>query len=129
MNGTQISGAGTLTADPEVRFAQSGVAVANLNIACNDRVYNKDTKKYEDGETTFLRAVCFKQMAENAGEHLRKGMRVVFMGQLKQQNWEKEGQKRSTLQVELEDIGESQKFAKKTANAGSSDPWGSSPGW
>lgn len=127
MNGTQISGAGTLTADPEVRFGQSGVAVCSMNIAVNERLYNKDTKKYEDGEPTFLRAACFKNLAENVGENLRKGMRVVFTGTLKQKNWEKDGQKKSMLEVHLDDIGQSQMFAAKVGASKADDPWGSGP--
>lgn len=115
-----ISGAGTLTRDPEVRFIANGDAVVSVDIAMNARKYNKDTQKYEDGEPTFLKGSCWRQMAENVAESLRKGSRVVFVGKLKQENWEQDGNKRSTLKVEIDEIGPSLKFgAKKSA-----DPWG-----
>lgn len=118
-----IQGSGTLTQDPELRFTNSGAAVATLNIATNSRVFNKDTSKYEDGAATYLRATAWKQMAENAAETLRKGSRVVFSGQLEQRSWEdKEGNKRSVLEVKLDDIGPSLLFAAKKSTA--SDPWG-----
>ncbi|OQW34551.1 MAG: hypothetical protein A4E20_11055 [Nitrospira sp. SG-bin2] len=119
----QVQGSGTLTADPEGRFSPSGVAVTNLSIACNNRVFNKETKQYEDSGATFLRAVAFKQLAENINDQLRKGSRVVFSGQLEQQNWEdKEGNKRSSFQLKLDDIGPSLLFAAKSQPV--EDPWG-----
>jgi single-strand DNA-binding protein len=122
----KINGSGTLTADPELRFIQSGTAVVSINLAVNNRVYNKDTKQYEDGESTFLRASAWKQLAENIGENLTKGQRVVFTGTLKQKNWEdKEGNKRSSFEVQLDDIGPSLMFGgKKKAE----DPWSASTG-
>lgn len=122
---------GTLVADPEVRFIQSGDAVASFTIAANSRKFNKDTQKYEDGDTTFLRASCWRQMAENVAETLTKGSRVIATGRLKQESWEKDGQKRSELKLDVEEIGPSLLFgASKKPKA--EDPWAGSTnpsGW
>lgn len=126
-----INGSGTLCADPELRMTQSGTSVVSLRLAVNNRVFNKETKQYEDGDATFLGATAWKTMAENIAENLRKGQRVVFTGTLKQKNWEKDGQKRSSLEVQIEDIGQSLLFAQRSSDSAqkSEDPWGSAPSW
>lgn len=128
-----ISGSGTLVADPDGRFSNSGTAITNVNIACNSRVLNKETNKWEDGEATYIRAVAFKTLAENINDNLHKGSRVTFSGQLVQKNWEdKEGNKRTSYEVRLDDIGPSLMFGQKKSKPAAEDPWGSpssGPGW
>lgn len=127
----QVRAEGTLVADIDLRFVGDH-AVANFTIACNARKFNKDTNKWEDGAVTYLDCAVWKQAAENAAENLTKGSRVLVFGQLKQENWEsKEGQKRSKLKLEVEEIGSSLKFAQSGPKK-AQDPWtapSASPDW
>lgn len=138
----QTTVVGTLTGDPEIKALSSGAVVVSVNIACNDRKYNKDTNSYEDGDTTFLRGTIWRQYAENVAESLRKGDKVIATGRLKMRSWEKDGQKRSTFELEIDEIGPTLRFvtAPTSRSAGkdglvsagkSSDAWGSTeePGW
>ena len=102
----QVSFIGNLTSDPELRFTASGVAVANFTVACTPRTLDKNTNEWKDGETTFLRCQVWRQYAENVAESLTRGTRVMVTGRLKQRSYEtKEGEKRTSLDVEVDDIG------------------------
>ena len=125
---------GNLTADPEVRFTQSGVGVANVTIASTPRVYNKNKQEWEDGEALFLRGTIWKDAAEHVADSLRKGVRVIATGKLKQRNWEdRDGGKRTSIELEIEEIGPSLRFTPVTVedrqrpsySRPKSDPWGS----
>lgn len=99
---------GNLTADPELRFTPSGAAVNNVTIAHTPRKFNRDTNEWEDGETTFLRGSFWRAQAENAAESLKRGMRVVAIGGLVTRSWETpEGEKRSVVEMEIDEIGPS----------------------
>lgn len=134
MNDAQVTVSGNLVSDPEVRFTQSGIAVANINIAVSSRVQDKQTKEWKDGETTYLRATAWRELAENVAETLTKGNRIIASGRLKQRNFEtKEGDKRSVLELEVDEIGPSLKYATakvskagKSANTAPAESWGSS---
>lgn len=134
MNGLpQTTVVGTLTGDPEIKMLPNGSAVTTVNIACNERRYNKDTKQYEDGDTTFLRGTVWRQYGENVADSLVKGDRVVVVGRLRQRSWEKDGQRRSTFELDIEEIGPSLRFATATVSrSGGRAPvaagWGSSSG-
>jgi single-strand DNA-binding protein len=126
--------AGTLTADPELRFTPAGLAVCNFTVACNPRTLNRQTGQWEDGEATFLRCTVWRTVAENVGNSLRRGQRVIVSGSLKQRNYEHEGQKRTTFDVDVDEIGASLKWAnvevRKIARTdGPTDPgaWGTPP--
>lgn len=128
---------GTLVADPELRFTQSGAAVVNVTIAQNERRFNKETQRWEDGDAVFLRCNAWRQFAENIAESLNKGDRVLGYGRLKQRQYEtREGEKRTVFEVELDALGPSLKFRTATVNRAdrqqyaappADDPWGSSP--
>lgn len=133
---------GTLLAEPELRFTPSGAAVTNFTIAANARRLNKDTGEWEDGDATFLRCNLWRQAAENVVESLTKGHRVIATGQLKQRQYEKDGEKRSSFELEVDEVGPSLKWATAKVNkvsrdgaparsSGASspadDPWGSAP--
>ena len=101
---------GNLTDDPELRFTTSGTAVASLRVAVTPRV--KDGDAWRDGETSFFRVNVWRQMAENAAESLSKGDRVIVVGRLKARSWETpEGDKRSVVEVEADEIGPSLRWA------------------
>ncbi|MEN9711736.1 MAG: hypothetical protein RL441_1728 [Actinomycetota bacterium] len=128
----QVTFVGNLTSDPELRFTPSGAAVANFTVACTPRTLDKQTNEWKDGETTFLRCQVWRQYAENVAESLTRGARVIVTGRLKQRSYEtKEGEKRTAIEVDVEDIGPALRnaTAKITKSAGgpSSAP-GSSAG-
>lgn len=126
----QTTVVGTLTGDPELKMLPSGVAVTTVNIACNDRRYNKDTKSYEDGDTTFLRGTIWRDYAEHVAESLRKGDKVIAIGKLKQRSWEKDGQKRTVVELDIEEIGPTLRFVNApTSRSTNGTPVGAAAGW
>lgn len=109
---TLVTVIGNLVADPEMRYTQNGLAVANFTIASTPRTFNKATNEMEDGESLFLRASVWREFAENVAGSLHKGDRVVAHGRLKQRSYEtKEGEKRTSFELEVEEIGASMRFA------------------
>lgn len=109
---TKITVVGSLTADPELRFTPSGAPVANFTVASNSRNFNRQTQEWEDGTPMFLACSVWRQAAENVAESLTKGMRVVVTGNLKSRSYEtREGEKRTVLEVEVDEVGPSLKYA------------------
>src|SRR5438477_9462602 len=109
---TQITIAGNLVDDPELRFTPAGQPVARFRIASTPRFLDKNTNEWKDGEGLFLTVNCWRQMAENVAESLTKGSRVIVQGRLKQRSYEtKEGEKRTVIEIEADDIGPSLKNA------------------
>jgi len=103
---------GNLTADPELRFTPAGAAVASFTVASSSRVRDTTTNEWKDGDVTFLRCNVWRQYAENVAESLRKGMRVIVTGRLKQRSYEtREGEKRTVYEVEVEDVGPALRYA------------------
>lgn len=101
---------GNITDDPELRFTPSGAAVANFTVAVNRRFKNGD--RWEDRLDGFFRCSCWRDMAENAAESLQKGTRVVVVGRLNQRSWEdQEGNKRSAVEVQVDEVAPSLKWA------------------
>lgn len=114
---TVITVVGNLTNDPELRFTPSGSAVANFTIASTPRTFEQNSKEWKDGETLFLRAAVWKEAAENVAESLTKGMRVIIQGRLKSRSYEtKEGEKRTVIELEVDEIGPSLKYANAKVN-------------
>ncbi len=109
---TIITVVGNLTNDPELRFTPSGSAVANFTIASTPRTFDKQSNEWKDGETLFLRASVWREAAENVAETLTKGTRVVAQGRLKSRSYEtKEGEKRTSMELEVDEIGPSLRYA------------------
>lgn len=107
-NETIITVVGNLTADPEMRYTQSGVAVANFTIASTPRTFDKASNEWKDGDSLFLRASCWREFAEQVSGSLSKGDRVIAQGRLVQRSYEtKEGEKRTSMELEVDDIGPS----------------------
>ena len=103
---------GNLTADPELRFTPSGSAVANFTIASTPRTFDRQANEWKDGETLFLRASVWREMAENVAETLTKGTRVIAEGRLKSRSYEtKEGEKRTITEARIEAIGPDLRWA------------------
>ncbi len=104
---------GNLVEDPELRFTPSGVAMAKIRFAVNRRYQNREGEWQED--TSFFTGTCWRDMAENVAESFTKGTRVIVMGRLSQRTWEtNEGEKRSTVEVDVQDIGPSVRWATTT---------------
>lgn len=109
---TPITLVGNIVADPELRYTQSGSAVASFRVASTPRRYDQQSGQWVDGEALFLTCNIWRQAAENVANSLTKGTRVVLTGRLQQRSYEtREGEKRSVFEVEVEDIGPSLKFA------------------
>jgi single-strand DNA-binding protein len=110
MPDTFVSLIGNLTDDPDLRFTPNGAAVANFRLAVTPRVREGD--QWKDGETSFFRVNCWRQLAEHATESLSKGDRALVIGRLKARSWETpEGERRSVVEVEAEEVGPSLKWA------------------
>src|SRR5215210_1182083 len=109
---TIITVVGNLVDDPELRFTPSGAAVANFRIASTPRTFDKQTNEWKDGDALFLSCSVWRQAAENVAESLQKGMRVVVQGRLKQRQYEtREGEKRTVVELDVEEVGPSLKYA------------------
>ena len=143
---TIITVVGNLTADPELRFTPSGAAVANFTVASTPRMFDRQTNEWKDGEALVMRCNVWRQAAENVAESLTRGARVVVTGRLKQRSFEtKEGEKRTVVELEVDEIGPSLRYATAKVNkvsrgsgggdfggggggfggGGNDDPWGS----
>ena len=147
---TTITVVGNLTADPELRFTQSGAAVASFTVASTPRTFDRQSGEWKDGEALFLRCNVWRQVAENVAESLTRGSRVLVSGRLRQRSFEtKEGEKRTVVELEVDEIGPSLRYATAKVNkvsrgdgggggfggggqqsrggAPADDPWGSAP--
>lgn len=112
-----ITVVGNLTADPELRFTPNGAAVANFTIASTNRVRDKATGEYRDGDTVFLRASVWRQYAENVAESLTRGMRVIATGRLRVREYEtRDGGKGTSVELDVDDIGPVLRFATAKVN-------------
>jgi single-strand DNA-binding protein len=153
---TVITVIGNLTADPELRFTPAGAAVANFTVASTPRIFDRQSNEWKDGEALFLRCNIWREAAENVAESLTRGSRVIVQGRLKQRSYEtREGEKRTVVELEVDEIGPSLRYAtakvtkagrggggggfggssggsgggraSASASTGGDDPWGSAP--
>lgn len=135
---------GNLTAEPELRFTPQGAAVASFTVASTPRVFKNG--EWVDGESLFMRCNAWRQMAENCAESLNRGTRVIVHGKIKQRSFEtREGEKRTVVELDVEEIGASLKFKQVTVRESErtggqqqqrqqqrpqqppDDPWGTPP--
>lgn len=123
---TTITVIGNLTADPELRFTPAGAAVANFTIASTPRNFDRDSNQFKDGETLFMRCSLWREAAENMVESLKKGDRVIAEGFLKQRSYDKDGDKRTVIEMEVQELGASVKYAK-LGGISKADPSGRTP--
>ncbi len=129
----QITIVGNLTDDPELKYTPNGAAVANFSVAVSRRVKDEVSGQWTDADTSFFRVNCWRALAENAAESLTRGTRVVVSGRLKQRSWEtQEGDKRSVVEIEADELGPSLKWAtarvEKTSRSGSNSAAGGGGG-
>lgn len=140
---TTITVIGNLTSDPELRYTPSGAAVANFTVASTPRTLDRRTGEWKDDEALFMRCNVWRQPAENVAETLTRGMRVMVVGRLRQRSFEtREGEKRTVVELEVDEVGPSLRYATAKVNrahrspseggprehgyaaqGGSADPW------
>jgi single-strand DNA-binding protein len=110
-NENQVVIVGNLTDDPELRYTPAGAAVANFRVAVNRRTRD-ESGQWKDGETSFFRVNAWRSLAENVAESLTRGSRVVVTGRLRSRSWEtQEGETRSAVEIEADEIGPSLRWA------------------
>jgi single-strand DNA-binding protein len=130
---TTITVIGNLTDDPELRFTPSGAAVAKFRVASTPRFMDKATNEWKDGDPLFLSCTVWRQAAENVAESLQRGARVIVSGRLRQRSYEtREGEKRTVIELEVDEIGPSLRYAtarvQKMSRSGGNGGFGSSGG-
>ena len=131
---------GNLVADPELRYLPNGTAVATFVVASTPRTYDKQKQEWVDGSALFMRCQQWREPAENVAESLAKGMRVIVVGRLTQNNWTtKEGDKRSMIELQVDEVGPALRYATAkvtrasrgegggSSGQGGGDAWGSAP--
>lgn len=134
---TIITLVGNLTSDPELRYTQNGLAVANFTIASTPRSFDKASNDWKDGDALFMRCSAWREFAEQIAGSLTKGSRVIATGQLRQRSYEtKEGEKRTSIELQIDEIGPSLKYAtaqvsrvqRPTGGSGGGQQQGQQPG-
>jgi single-strand DNA-binding protein len=140
---TTITIIGNLTDAPELRYTNSGTAVANFRIASTPRHLDKTSGEWRDGEPLFLPCHLWREAAENAAESLTRGTRVIVTGRLRQRSYEtREGEKRTVIELEVDEIGPSLRYARAkvmrmarsgatgpaTPRSDDTDPWATTSG-
>ena len=110
---TVITVIGNLTADPELRWTQSGAAVADFTVASTPRTYDRNAGEWRDGDTLFMRCSVWRKTAENVAESLRKGMRVIVQGRLTQRSYDtQQGERRTVVELQVDEVGPSLRRAR-----------------
>jgi single-strand DNA-binding protein len=125
---TIITVVGNLTSDPELKYTQNGLAVANFTIASTPRTLDRGSNEWKDGEALFLRASVWRDFAEHVAGSLTKGSRVIATGRLKQRSYEtREGEKRTAIELEIDEIGPSLRYATAQVTRSSGGGGGGGP--
>ena len=124
---TVITVVGNLTADPELRYTQNGLPVANFTIASTPRTFDRQANEWKDGEALFLRASVWREFAEHVAGSLTKGMRVIAQGRLRQRSYQdREGNNRTAIELEVDEIGPSLRYATAQVTRAASNGGGQS---
>lgn len=121
---TVLTVVGNLTADPELRYTQSGKPVANFTVASTPRTFDRQSNQWTDGDALFLRCSVWGDVAEHAAGSLQKGARVIVQGRLTQRSFkDREGNERTSLELQVDEIGPSLKYATaQLVRAGQAKP-------
>ena len=110
---TVVTLVGNLTADPTLRWTQSGSAVADFTVASTPRTYDRNAGEWRDGDPLFMRCSVWRDVAENVAESLRKGMRVIVVGRLTQRSYEtQQGERRTVVELQVDEVGPSLRRAR-----------------
>jgi single-strand DNA-binding protein len=119
---------GNVVADPELHITSSGSTTAKFRIASTPRYLDRQTNEWKDGDSIFLTCSVWRQAAENVGESLRRGMRVIVVGRLRQRSYRNEkGDDGTAYEVEVDEVGPSLRYttARVTKNVRVGVPAGS----
>jgi single-strand DNA-binding protein len=109
--GNNVTVIGNATREPELRFTNTGQAVATFGLAVNRRWQNRQTNEWEE-QVSFFDVTCWAQLAENVAESVPKGARVIVSGRLDQRSWEtQDGDKRSKVEIIADEVGPSLRWA------------------
>lgn len=109
---TLITVVGNLTADPELRYTQNGLPVANFTVASTPREFDRQSQEWKDKEALFMRCSVWREFAEHVAGSLTKGMRVMAQGHLRQRSYQdREGNQRTAIELEVIEIGPSLRYA------------------
>ncbi|WP_029150892.1 single-stranded DNA-binding protein [Microbacterium indicum] len=123
---TVITVVGNLTADPELRYTQSGVPVANFTIASTPRTFDRQSNEWKDGDALFLRASVWRDFAEHVAGSMTKGMRVIAQGNLRQRDYQdRDGNRRTSYELDVQEIGPSLRYATAQVTRAASSGGGS----
>ncbi len=103
---TTLTIIGNLTSDPELRFTPSGAAVASFTVASTPRTFDRQSNEWKDGETLFMRCSAWRDLAENVAQSCSRGSKVMVTGRLGSRSYEtKEGEKRTTMEMQADEVG------------------------
>lgn len=135
---------GSVGADAELKFLPSGAACCTWSLAHTPRIKQGDS--WVDGETVWIRCTAWRQLGESAAEQVKRGMRLIVHGRLKVRTFEHQGEKRTSVELDVEDVGADMRYATVTArrverhpgedrsanrepaySSPASDPWGAGP--
>ena len=120
---TVVTVIGNLTADPELRWTQSGAAVADFTVASTPRTYDRNAGEWRDGNTLFMRCSVWRETAENVAESLRKGMRVIVQGRLTQRSYDtQQGERRTVVELQVDEVGPSLRRARAQITRNQAQP-------
>ena len=119
---TMMTVVGNLTADPELRYTQSGAAVVSFTVASTPRLFDPESRQWKDGQPLFMRCSLFRQQGEKAAESFKQGSRVIVHGKVTQRSFEtREGEKRTVVELVVEEMGASVKYATVSINKATRD--------
>ena len=120
---TLVTLVGNLTADPTLRWTQSGSAVADFTVASTPRTYDRNAGEWRDGDTLFMRCSVWRETAENVAESLRKGMRVIVQGRLTQRSYDtQQGERRTVVELQVDEVGPSLRRARAQVTRNQAQP-------
>ena len=126
---TVITIIGNLTGDPELRFTPSGAAVANFTVASTPRAFDRQANEWKDGETLFMRCSVWREAAEHVAESLTKGTAVIVVGRLKSRSYDKDGEKRTVVELDVDEVGPSLRRATAKVTKAAQRSGGPDTGW
>ena len=110
MSGNNVTVVGNVTRDPELRFTPSGQANARIGVAVNRRWQDRNSGEWQEA-TSYFDVICWRDLAENVSDSIKKGTRVIVTGRLEQRSWEQDGNKRYAVEIIADEVAPSLRWA------------------